>query len=475
MKNKRNKENKDDESDDESKDPIDKKRLSIINEIFKNFIYLFNKKNYDDIPNSFKEDKNGCIERTKKVFTELEYEEIIYILYAFNFVADKSVKNIINFLDTINTILSHCKFYDKNRKIKFNNCHFDNYLLNRYNCTYIFTNYFLDRGCRELKINNLLYFNYIPIICKYEEHKPLEKNKVDQNEIEECPYAHNKVEQFCHPFVYKKFKCFDNQCKNKNCHFYHENEEGEPIDFETEVDFDSNEIIYLQKVLSNLGLNKEDKINAEKKEKDTGGIPSEFHPRTYKRNKCPLGKLCKLDEKLCLNYHGIADKRRNPDKHKFTLCPNFYDNNIRKKDGKCKDGDDCEFSHNYYEYFYHPDKFRTKKCPKEKKDKYCKRRLVCPYFHKTDSDCGEGENKMVLDEKLITNYYNSLIIGYENSIDDENEKLNEIEKKYVCYLCRERHTNALNSKEFLIDKKENKIVCLDCANDNNIQYNKVEW
>ena len=39
---------------------------------------------------------------------------------------------------------------------------------------------------------------------------------------------------------------------------------------------------------------------------------------------------------------------------------------------------------------------------------------------------------MVLDEKLITNYYNSLIIGYENSIDDENEKLNEIEKKYVC-------------------------------------------
>ena len=482
MKNKRYKEYR---NDDGNKDSIDKKRLSRINEILKKFIKSFSKINHKDIPNSFKSDKKICIDEVKKVFNELENEEIAYILYYFNFVEDKSVKNIINFLDTINTILYHCKYYDKNknRKIKCNNCHFDNYLMKRYECAYIFTNYFLDKDCRELKINNLLFFNYIPIKCNLEEHiSSKEENKIDQNEIEECPFAHNIVEELFHPFVYKKFKCFNNSCDKKNCHFYHEDEEGNPIDIETEVDFDSNEIINLQTILSSLGLNKEDKNNEklkiylEKKEKDTGDfIPSEFNPITYKIYRCPLGKLCKLDMKLCLNYHGISDKRRNPKFHKADLCPNLYKKNKRIKDGKCKNGDNCEFSHNFFEYFYHPDKFRTIDCPNEKNGKYCKERLICPYIHKTDSDCGKDGKKIILDEKLITDYYRSLIISYEKSIDDENFKLKEIEKKFVCYLCRDTQTNSLNNKEFYIDKKEKKIICLDCANENNIQYIKIDW
>ena len=32
-------------------------------------------------------------------------------------------------------------------------------------------------------------------------------------------------------------------------------------------------------------------------------IPTEFNPLTYKMYRCPLGPICKLDRKFCLNYH----------------------------------------------------------------------------------------------------------------------------------------------------------------------------
>ena len=190
-----------------------------------------------------------------------------------------------------------------------------------------------------------------------------------------------------------------------------------------------------------------------------------------------MGPICKLDKKLCLNYHGNADRRRNPKFHKAALCPNLYVKNKRIKDSKCENGDDCEYSHNLYEYYYHPKKFRTIKCPQEKKEgQYCKERLICPYRHKTDSVCGKDED-IILDEKLITDYYRSLIISYEKSIDDECIKLKEIEKKFVCYKCGEKHTNILNNNDeaFLVDKKENKIVCSDCARKYNIKYDEIGW
>ena len=59
-------------------------------------------------------------------------------------------------------------------------------------------------------------------------------------------------------------------------------------------------------------------------------------------------------------------------------------------------------------------------------------------MHKTDSDCGKDGVKMILDKKLITDYYRSLIAGYEKSIDDENSKFKEIEKKFMCYKFGER-------------------------------------
>ena len=244
--------------------------------------------------------------------------------------------------------------------------------------------------------------------------------------------------------------------------------------------------INLQTVLSSLRLNKEDIKNNEKleiflqkKAKDTGDfLPTEFNPLTYKIYKCPLGPICKLDKKLCLNYHGNADKRRNPNFYQAKLCPNLYENNKRKKDAKCNLNEECDCAHNLFEYYYHPEKFRTIKCPHEKKENtYCKERLICPYYHEGDSDCGKDGVRMMLNEKLITDYYRSLMISYENSIDDENVKLNEIEKKYLCYKCGDKNSSALKEDGFLVDKNENRIVCSRCASNpkNNIEYVDVGW
>ena len=461
---------------------IDKNRLSIINEIFTNFTLLFSdNRNYDEIPKNFERDKKICIDEIKRCFRALTYPEINYILYSFNFAKDKSVKNIINFVDSMNSILSHYEYYKRrNPKIKYNNSHFDNYILKRYECADIFTNYIRERGCRELKIDNLLFFNYIPIKCIRKKHTDLsEKKKIDQKMVEECPFAHNKMESLYHPFVYKKFKCFKKSCDD-NCFLYHSKDDC-PIDMETEVDFESTEIKNLAKVLSSLKLCKKEIVEDEnlelflqKKAKDTGDfIPSEFNPLTYKLYKCPLGPICKLDKKLCLNYHGNGDRRRNPNFYKAELCPNLFEKTKRKKDAKCPLNDDCDCAHNLFEYYYHPKKFRTVDCPQEKKNKYCKKRLICPYLHESDSDCGKNGEKIMLDKKLITDYYKSLIVSYEKAIDEENEKLNEIEKKYLCYKCGKKSTCALKRDDFMVDLNNNKIICEKCAREKG-KYNIAE-
>jgi hypothetical protein len=212
----------------------------------------------------------------------------------------------------------------------------------------------------------------------------------------------------------------------------------------------------------------------QKKAKDTGDfLPSEFNPLTYKLYKCPLGPICKLDKKLCLNYHGNGDRRRNPNFYKAELCPNLFEKNKRKKDAKCPLNDDCDCAHNLFEYYYHPKKFRTVDCPQEKKGKYCKERLICPYLHESDSDCGKNGEKIILDKKLITDYYKSLIVSYEKAIDDENEKLNEIEKKYLCYKCGKKNTCALKRDDFTVDLNSNKIICGECINKYGL-YNTAE-
>ena len=463
------------------KHKLDKKdkmsRINIIEEIFNRFKIVNSLNKYDEENIELFEKKNEFeIENISEYFEALKTNEIAYILYAFSLSNERKNDNIINFLDTMNSILSHFEYYRiKNPNIKYNNSHFDNYLLKRYDCSYIFTTYLSETDCRELKIDNKLYFNYIPIKCNVNHNE-------NQEEKDTCGFAHNEIELKFHPFVYKKFKCNIPDCKKDSyCSFYHVDNDAGPIDMETEVDFDSDEINKLQKILSSLNLSKKEKDNnkdsklssLDKQKKDF--IPTEFNPLTYKRYKCPLGSICKLDNKLCLNYHNEKDRRRNPDLYEASLCPKLYKNNKRIKDGKCDLGDECKKAHNLFEYFYHPNKFRKLKCKQEdkKNGKYCKERLICPYMHESDSDCGENGEKMMLDPDLISDYYKSLMVLYENSIDNENKKLNEIKRRYVCYKCN--IVNALDKENFFVDIKEKKIICNNCKEQNNIEAIELNW
>jgi hypothetical protein len=67
-------------------------------------------------------------------------------------------------------------------------------------------------------------------------------------------------------------------------------------------------------------------------------LPSEFHLNTYKTVECPLGISCKLDTKLCLNYHDLLERRRDPTKNKYAAkhCEYTYSNNKWKNPLNCR-------------------------------------------------------------------------------------------------------------------------------------------
>ena len=73
------------------------------------------------------------------------------------------------------------------------------------------------------------------------------------------------------------------------------------------------------------------------------------------------------------------------------------------------------------------------------------------------------------------NYYKSLIVSYEKSIDKEIKKLRNIESKYYCYKCGGFDTCALNQDGFLVDPKESKIICQNCAEKKRIKGYEVAW
>ena len=65
------------------------------------------------------------------------------------------------------------------------------------------------------------------------------------------------------------------------------------------------------------------------------------------------------------------------------------------------------------------------------------------------------------------------MVLYENSIDSENKKLNEIKKRYACYKCG--NVNALDKESFYVDVKEKKIICNNCKEQNNIEAIELNW
>lgn len=91
----------------ENKD--EEKRFKIIKYIFNKFKITEKELTIEEIENYHKE-KTIFINEINKIFPDLNPKEIAYILFSFFFIKNNSSTNIINFFDTINSILSHYKY-----------------------------------------------------------------------------------------------------------------------------------------------------------------------------------------------------------------------------------------------------------------------------------------------------------------------------------------------------------------------------
>lgn len=190
---------------------------------------------------------------------------------------------------------------------------------------------------RNLMLDDKGYFNYICFICP-------RKHETGEREYLECPYAHNQNEIMYHPLVLKTRKCKKSLCNFDFCYKSHDSEQDFRILYSEE-----SEIV--KKIISSFsGTNINDTIKNnepdpfdyvlikhEKKPHFNKNLdnkfeilPSEFSPYTYKTINCPLGESCKLDRKLCLNYHDNFERRRDVRKfdywkYKDTPCKFVYD------------------------------------------------------------------------------------------------------------------------------------------------------
>ena len=204
--------------------------------------------------------------------------------------------------------------------------------------------------------------NYICVECPF--HNNLNRGNINQNNFTEfkiCFFSHNLTEMLYHPFFYKTILCPKvnkslNNCTQKNCFYAHDFKE----DFRLLPRLEKEEIkeLIIQCIKSevfgfnfihNLPANLNKIENFTKKHEQYNSsvtkefisnligkresqfkyeiLPSEFNPLTYKIYKCPLEKQCKLDVKLCLNYHDYFDRRRNPREFKYgkKVCKNVFD------------------------------------------------------------------------------------------------------------------------------------------------------
>ena len=99
--------------------------------------------------------------------------------------------------------------------------------------------------------------------------------------------------------------------------------------------------------------------------------------QTYKVYKCPTN----CDNKFCMFWHenrtdfSKCDRRRDPSQYSYELepCLNVFRKNAEnpksRKDiklGVCKDGDKCNYSHSFYEMWWHPIVWKVKQCSFER-------------------------------------------------------------------------------------------------------------
>jgi len=109
----------------------------------------------------------------------------------------------------------------------------------------------------------------------------------------------------------------------------------------------------------------------------------------YKINECPQGQTCEYaplpggkipstdsTEFMCPFWHNPSDRRR-------AICDERGDYSYKPQKCKyretCGHGDNCLYSHNFFEANFHPRNY--KKAPCREPPGACKRKKYCPYYH----------------------------------------------------------------------------------------------
>jgi len=93
-----------------------------------------------------------------------------------------------------------------------------------------------------------------------------------------------------------------------------------------------------------------------------------FFMYAYKCEPCPLRRNCG-NKVTCPGWHHEGEKRRNPGEEPNFLyseepCPNVKPQGSNKwqPPSRCKDGDECGYSHTLLEQMYHPNIYKTSMC-----------------------------------------------------------------------------------------------------------------
>jgi hypothetical protein len=122
-----------------------------------------------------------------------------------------------------------------------------------------------------------------------------------------------------------------------------------------------------------------------------------FDIQSFKTNKCTINQ--KHNEKQCINFHSNKDRRRPIIKYSSDSCK------FASLDKNCPEGDNCIFSHNKVEMFYHPDRFKTKFCSQFNKENTFREKnlLNCAYGRYCSFAHSEEEIKIELIHKLNFN------------------------------------------------------------------------
>ena len=418
--------------------------------------------NLENIPENFWKKKSKLHEKLLEKFSpNLNEYEITYIAFVLLEEIECFPEYFLNIFDIMKNILSHFRYslniLYKKKKRNYNNNYFDRFLISKYKYEEVF-NIKNESERRKLKIDKNFFFNYGPIKCKYKfcTHK---KN---------CPFSHNKKEIIYHPLIYKKIKCLLlDSCKEKNCPFFHsKNEMNTDLDFEN----DKNIIDLVENLKTYESMkNNENNVYANENFFFSSKLPNEFNPFTFKKQKCPLGKICKLGINFCLNYHQIYEDRiRNFVTYENILCPKIFDQNGNiKSNADCNEKDNCKFCHSIFEFNFHPENYKKKMC-----DKTCKNRLFCPFLHEGENNFNENNNNnnniernnnknvMICDPELISGFYLKKMNDYINL---QNKKIKELSNEIKIFMCSEcKNKNFLiEEKDFVMTKKNN-FICKTC-------------